>query len=126
MEQKEREKSCFSASCEKENPIHIEVTKFKLARINLFHIANCSHQVFNYYNIQDEQHESSSVAPPTISRSMVVKRECCEHSSDDDSETFHTPPTSLTPADEVSCSIIVRHLYKAQYYHVYSMMEPYL
>ena len=54
--------------------------------------------------IQGEQHESSSLASPTISESMVIKQECCEHSSDDDSEIFCTPPTSLAPTEDVSCN----------------------
>ena len=38
MEEKEGDKYCFSASSEKDNLISIEVTKFKLARVDLFHI----------------------------------------------------------------------------------------
>ena len=58
--------------------------------------------------VQGEQNESCTSAPPTISESMVVKQECYEHSSDDDSETFHTPPTSPTPMDMVSAQTLLQ------------------
>ena len=39
---------------------------------------------------------------PTLCENMVVEQEGSVHSSDDDSETFCTPPTSLILTDEVS------------------------
>ena len=57
---------------------------------------------------------SSSLTPtplplsiPTVCENMGVKQECNVHSSDDDSETFCTPPTSLISMYEVSCQIII-------------------
>ena len=57
---------------------------------------------------------SSSLTPvplplsiPSVCENVGVKEEYNVHSSDDDSETFCTPPTSLTSTDEVSCQIII-------------------
>ena len=84
---------------------------------------SCNHSVFynNYVQtnlespsaeILSEQHEDSlssipvpisASSMPTICDSIVVEQECYEHFSDDDSETYCTPPTSPTSPNEVSC-----------------------